>query len=127
MCIMERRKRSWPARERPIGEEKANRHSPEFRNGTKLLKTKTPRNSNSHSKHVFPFTVRLPRPPESGEASASGRALRRGIRNAHCALSGRLRLVAVRHPLCEEVDARLRPRTFPSWRRGRHYHATDSA
>jgi len=46
------------------GEEKANRNTPEFRNWSKLMKTNTHRNSNSHSKHIFPFTSRAS-PPRS--------------------------------------------------------------
>src|SRR5580698_6620649 len=37
-----------------------------------------------------------------------------------------LRLKAVRHPFSEEFNARLRPRTFSSWRWGRHDRAADS-
>src|SRR5580700_6858724 len=37
-----------------------------------------------------------------------------------------LRLKAVRHPFSEEFNARLRPRTFSSWRWRRHYCAADS-
>jgi len=68
---MERRKSSWPVRERQIGEEKANRKSPEFRNRTKPMKTKTHRNSNSVSKRVFRFTVMAPVSKEALAAEAS--------------------------------------------------------
>jgi hypothetical protein len=36
-------------------------------------------------------------------------------------------LISVRHPLGEEVDARLRPRTLASWRRRRHDCTSDAA
>src|ERR1700733_11209550 len=39
---------------------------------------------------------------------------------------GRLRLEPVRHPLGEQFNPRLLPRTFSSWRRRRHYGAADS-
>jgi hypothetical protein len=42
-----------------------------------------------------------------------------------CGLGSRLRREAVGHPLGEKFDARLRPGTFASWRRGRHYCAAD--
>jgi hypothetical protein len=37
-----------------------------------------------------------------------------------------LRLESVGHPFGEQFNARLRPRTFSLWGRGRHYGATDS-
>jgi hypothetical protein len=37
-----------------------------------------------------------------------------------------LRLKPVRHPLGEQFNPRLLPRTFPSWWRGRHNGAADS-
>jgi hypothetical protein len=39
---------------------------------------------------------------------------------------GRLRWEPVRHPLREEFNPRLLPRTFSFWWRGRHHRATDS-
>jgi hypothetical protein len=38
----------------------------------------------------------------------------------------RLRGTPIRHPLGKKFNARLGPRAFSSWRRGRHYRATDS-
>src|SRR5580692_1796522 len=37
-----------------------------------------------------------------------------------------LRLEPARHPLGEQFNPRLRPRTLSSWWRGRHYGAADS-
>ena len=68
---MERRKRTWPAPEPPIGEEKANRNSPQFRKSPNLMKTKAHRNSNSHSKRVFRFTLRALVEKEALAAEAS--------------------------------------------------------
>ena len=42
------------------------------------------------------------------------------------ALGGRLTWKAVRHPFSECFNARLRPRTFPSWWWRRHHRAADS-
>jgi hypothetical protein len=72
---MERRKKSWPAPEPPIGEEKANRKSPEFTNRTKPMKTKTHRNSNSNSKRVFRFIVRAPIAKEASSNIAPSKNL----------------------------------------------------
>jgi len=50
---MVRRERSWPAHEPPIGEEKANRNTCQFRNWDNSLKTGDMAHSNSHSKRCF--------------------------------------------------------------------------
>jgi len=68
---MERRKRSWSAPKTPIGEEKANRSSCQFRFRANLLKTGDMANPNSISKCVFPFTVRAPIAKEALAAEAS--------------------------------------------------------